>query len=540
MEEKKLSKINISNRRMIILATISIFLIVAIVFGYQIENYSAINIGWSTIIALLCGIIVIFICLYGLFHFFDFIKLKNNIKQEVSKTKTFMLVFGIIMLVYLFQFLVLYPGLFVFDSGWQYTMYKGYVSLTDQHPLLHTLLMGFVVDCIYQMTGNYNWGVAIYTILQMVICALSFSYMITYIYEKVRVRFVLILSTIFVSFHPTIVLQVMSATKDTWFMAFVILSIVLSLELFERPKEFLNSPTKCVSWIVSVLLMVIFRNNCIYALPALLFFLFIHIKKEKKRYVGIILILGTVFLLYKCVFVPNVIVEKTDAREMLSVPIQQLMRIYYTESADIEQEEKEIIENLIGEYGRERYDPKISDFPKAFLNMDYYKENQSEINGLYTDLVKRNLKLSMESFLENTCGFWYPLSKLTIMYDTEGYWVFIDHYYSIANSKLPVVYDFYKSFETYEFAEGKPLTMLFYAPATYFYIFFVMTAYAIDQNKKKFISVCTFILMLWCTYLLGPVALVRYTTYLFAMVPLYFVIIMEKEDKTINIDEKNM
>ena len=49
---KKLSKINISNRRMIILATISIFLIVAIVFGYQIENYSAINIGWSTIIAL--------------------------------------------------------------------------------------------------------------------------------------------------------------------------------------------------------------------------------------------------------------------------------------------------------------------------------------------------------------------------------------------------------------------------------------------------------------------------------------------------------
>ena len=540
MKEKKLAKINILTRRTIILTTVSIFITIAMVFGYQIENYSAINIGWSTIAVLLCGIIVTFICLYVLFYFFDFIKIKSSREKNFSKWKTFMLLFGIIMLVYLFQFLVLYPGLFVFDSGWQYNMYKGYVALTDQHPVLHTLLMGFVVDSIYQMTGNYNWGVAVYTILQMIICALSFSYMITYIYEKVRVRFVLILSLIFVAFHPTIVLQVMSATKDTWFMAFVILSIVLSLELFERPKEFLNSPTKCVSWIVSVLLMVIFRNNCIYALPFLLFFLFVRIKKERKRYVGIILILGTVFLLYKCVFVPNVIVEKTDAREMLSVPIQQLMRIYYTESADIEQEEKEIIENLIGEYGRERYDPKISDFPKAFLNMDYYKENQSEINGLYTDLVKRNFKLSIESFLESTCGFWYPLSKLTIMYDTEGYWVFIDHYYSIANSKLPVVYDFYKSFETYEFAEEKPLTMLFYAPATYFYIFFVLTAYAIDQNKKKFISVCTFILMLWCTYLLGPVALVRYTTYLFAMVPLYFVIIMEKEDKTINIDEINM
>lgn len=391
------------------------------------------------------------------------------------------------------------------------------------------------------MTGSFNAGVAVYTILQMIICALIFSYMITYIYEKIRVYPVLILSVLFISFHPTIILQVMSATKDTWFMAFFILSIVLSLELLEKPNVFLHKPINCFGWIMSIVLMVIFRNNCIYALPFLLLFLFLFIKREKKRFMCLALVFGIVFLLYKCVFVPNVITAKTDGREMLSVPIQQLMRIYNTETADIELEEREMIEKLIGERGREYYDPKISDWPKVQLDMDYYKDNSSKVNGMYIDLIKRNLKLSIESFLENTCGFWYPFSTLTISYNTEAYWVFTDYgWHSVVNSKFPLVYDFYKCFESYEFAEGKPLTMLFYAPATYFYIFCVMTAYAIEQKRKTFIAVFPFIVILWCTYLLGPVALVRYTTYLFTIVPLYFVVIMEKEERMISIDETNV
>lgn len=539
MKEKKLAKINISTRRTIILTTVSIFITIAMVFGYQIDKYSMIHVRFITVIALLAGIIMTFVSLYIIFYLFDFIKAKGNLKKELSKWKIFLLIFGIIIIVWFINFLALYPGLFVFDASWQWDMYQGKEPLSEHHPILHTLLMGYIVDWVYSATNSFNAGVAVYTMFQMVICALSFSYMITYVYEKIRSYPVLILSVLFISFHPTIILQVMSSTKDTCFLAFALLSMVLSLELIENPDLFLHKFTKCFGWVMSVTLMVIFRNNCIYALPFLLFFIFIFIKREKKRFMGIVLMFGILFLLYKCVFVPNVITAETDGREMLSVPVQQLMRIYNSENADIESEEREAIEKLIEENGRLYYDPKISDWPKAQLDMDYYRKNQAEVNGIYIDLIRRNFKLSVESFLENTCGFWYPFSKLAISYNTEAYWVFTDYgWYSVVNSKFPLVYDLYKHFESYKFAEGKPLTMLFYAPATYFYIFLVMAAYAIDKNKKKFITICAFILMLWCTYLLGPVALVRYTTYLFAMVPLYFVIIMEKEDKTINIDEK--
>lgn len=141
-KEIKIGRLNISNRRAVILTVVSAFLTIAIVFGYQIENYSMINIKWSTVVALLCGIIITFWCLCMIFYFFDFIKLKRNVEKNFSKGKTFLFIFGIIIIVYFLNFLALYPGLFVFDASWQWDMYKGNESLSEHHPILHTLLMG--------------------------------------------------------------------------------------------------------------------------------------------------------------------------------------------------------------------------------------------------------------------------------------------------------------------------------------------------------------------------------------------------------------
>lgn len=90
-ERKKLVKINISNRRMIILAAVSIFLTIAMVFGYQIDNYSMIYVRQITVITLLGGIIMTFIGLCIIFYLFDLIKVKHNFEKEFSKWKIFCL-----------------------------------------------------------------------------------------------------------------------------------------------------------------------------------------------------------------------------------------------------------------------------------------------------------------------------------------------------------------------------------------------------------------------------------------------------------------
>ena len=525
--------LNISTRRIIILSLVSVVLTMAMVFGYQIEHYSSLHIEGKTVVALSAGFVIIFLFMYGLFICFDQINFRGKKPEKVSAIKVFLIIWAVMLGLYFVSFLALYPGLFVFDAKWQYDMYKGVEAFTEHHPVLHTLIIGFLIDTVYQTTGNFNYGVVAYTVSQILICSAAFSYMLTYVYKKTKSVILIVLSGLFVSLHPALVLQVMSATKDTPFLAFLVLNIVLSLELLEDAKAFFKRPDKYILWVVSTVLMIIFRNNCLYAVPFLLILLFVFLKSNRKNYIVMVMVAMLFFGLYKAVLVPAVTTDKTDGREMLSVPIQQIMRIYHTEGADITEEEEECVEILFEEWGRVCYDPKISDYPKVVLDMEYYKEHQDEINDMYLSLVKRNFKMSVESFVENTCGYWYPFSRLAWTYQARGYWIITDFSaMTVADSKIPVIYDYYKGFENYNFASGNPIAMFLTAPATYFYLFIAFFAYVIEQKKKSFYAVFTFVFMLLCTYLLGPVALVRYTTYFYAMVPLYFVAINKQSEQT--------
>ena len=476
---------NTTPRRILILAVTAVLLACAMVFGYQIEKFSALHMKGITIAALVGMGFIIFLFLWAMFVFFDNIRIKQRTERQISGRKVFFLVFAILMFLYFISFLALYPGLFVFDAKWQYDMYTGVETFTEHHPVLHTLLMGYLIDTVYQMTGDFNWGVVVYTMLQIVVCSASFSYMITYTYKKIKSPVVMVVSILFVTVHPAMVLQVMSATKDTMFLAFLMLNLVLSLELAEGARLFLKNWVKSILWVISAVLMVIFRNNCLYAVPFLLILLFVFIKYERKRFIGLLVAVAALFLLYKGVLVPAVTTGNTDGREMLSVPIQQLMRIYHSVDSDITDEEILQIENLFSEFERACYDPKIADYPKVGLDMEYYEEHKAEINEMYLNLIKRNPKMSIESVVANTCGFWYPFSRLAWTYHGTGYWIVTDFSkLTEADSKIPLLYEYYKGFETYDFAGGKPITMLICAPATYFYIFFVMFAYVIEQKKK--------------------------------------------------------
>ena len=57
----------------------------------------------------------------------------------------------------------------------------------------------------------------------------------------------------------------------------------------------------------------------------------------------------------------------------------------------------------------------------------------------------------------------------------------------------------------------------------------ILLAYAIERKRIDHIPVFVFILALWLTYLLGPLAMVRYAIYLYGMVPLYPALVMSKE-----------
>ena len=520
---------NISKRRVVIVIMISFLLTLTTVFGYQIEHFSKLSLDAMGVVAWVFVFAITAILLGSVYSLFDKTKRVPAKEKNIKEWKIFVIAASCLLFIYVIQFLSVYPGLFVFDASWQYWMYTEN-TISEHHPIFHTVLLGFIVDTVCEITGAINHGAAAYTIFQVVICVVCIAYFITFIYGKLKRISGLVAMIIFFGFYPPIVLQVMSATKDTFFFVFFMVLICLTIDLVKNSGTFFKEPMKVILWILLMALVIILRNNCIYAIPFFAIAICVVIKKKKMLIGAMFVAILALIILYKYFIVAPFVTVTVDGREMYSVPAQQLMRIYNSEEANISEEEREVIDQLFIKDEKKMYHPKIADLAKGNLDMVYYEENSSLVNKTYLGLVMKNFKMSVESFLENTCGFWYPGCELTLYKDGKsGYWVVGCYDPVISNTKIKPLFEFYKLFEDSEFVTKNPITSLLFAPGTFFYIFVIMFGYIIERKQKEYIPILVFMFALWLTFLLGPVALVRYIMYFYAVIPLYFVMIYKRE-----------
>ena len=119
-----------------------------------------------------------------------FLKKKQNLQNIINKMEcaiskvdkkiTYPIIVIILLLVWLPVWLSIFPGAFSYDAYDEWMqIYTG--KITAHHPVLHVIFMGGLVEGMYQLTGNYNCGIAIYTVIQMVICACTFAYTIEFL-----------------------------------------------------------------------------------------------------------------------------------------------------------------------------------------------------------------------------------------------------------------------------------------------------------------------------------------------------------------------
>lgn len=564
LKEKKESKKFLKNMplsRMIILCILSFFISCTSVTGFQIDRFSCIKYPIPTFILIPVLCVPIFFVLYFLFIVLDkaedkfnreikgekIYTEKENTKKDSSENNTnkteinngytkkivdiplvvFLISFFGLGLVYLIFFFAFYPGLFVFDARTQYISFLNN-NMSEFHPLLHTVMLGKVIQVISSEPYSINHGVAVFVAIQLLFSISAFSTLTAYAVNKCKSISAFIISFLFFAFFPPIVWGSFSVTKDTYFCIFFIFSVIFSVSFCENPKKFFKSVYMPVLFGICITLMCIFRNNCIYAIPFLFLFLLIFVKDKKVLVLPIAGIFIFLFILYKGLFVPHFANSKPDGREMYSVPFQQLMKVYTDDSSRLDESDKAIIERLIPEEGR-KYIPGIADGPKSVADMNYYKENKKEVVGMYLRVFKNNPGKYIEAFLCLNCGFWYPGCELTLYPDgSKGYWPVTCFEPAVSNSRIPFILHINQALEESDFLRIYPVSSYIFAPGTFLWIFVFFFAYAIDRKKIKYIPFFAFILFYTMTFLLGPVALVRYVMYLFAILPLYFAVVVDK------------
>ena len=437
----------------------------------------------------------------------------------------FFVMTGLLIILWMPVLLALYPGLYAYDASWQYDMYcMGAVS--EHHPVIHTYIVGWIIDTVYTKTGMFNKAILVYTLLQELLMAVGCGFIFYEFHRRKSSTWMHILALAFFCLYPPFVIFVFTSTKDSLFAIAVADCVFLLLGMFEDVKAFWSKRANRVLFVVFALEVIILRNNSIYAVILTLPFIIVFVLRAREvrfKAIRTLAITAVIFLLYKYPFTNAVAVGGVSKAEMLSVPCQQIMRIFYYHGDELPAEEKALVDELFdrGHWGY-YFNPYIADASKGCLREETLNERFGEFRSLWFEWFKRYPGEYVDSFLENTYGFWYPWPIYVLQsLGGEGYTTISVIGPGEANTKIPALLEFFKLFENGDIVMGNGWVSWLFAPATFFYIAMAVAFYMLKSKRKALGIPFVYLGLLWLTYLLGPVAMVRYALYLYALVPVW-------------------
>ena len=516
-----------TDKRLIICASIiSILFALFEVVGYSINSYmnlSGIFENGNTIFKALIKFVGNFILIYSIIvAIFNFLSKKfivTNTQKEgkiFNKTiKSFFIIWAIIFIAWLPYFLTYYPGLTTSDSMAEIYQAIGRNSLSNHHPVLHILLISICIG-LGNLIKDYNLGVAIYSIVQMLILSSIFSFSIYYMSKRNAPRNIQIITLIFYALYPINALFSIIMWKDVLFAGIMLLFTISITEMCSNTERFLKSKYLNALFIITILLVILFRNNGLYVVALLLPFLLIAYKKYWKKILLIFVISILTTSIIKGPIFSLLNIEEGQVREALSVPMQQLARVEKYKSDSLTKNEQNLIHKYIqtDEIGT-IYNPVISDPIKNHFNSQNFSENKGEFISLWVGLFFKYPVEYIESFLCNSYGYWYPEASHWVANRTVE-----NNDIGIQNSpKFPT--EFIQRIDSLIEKRDLPIISMFFSIGFAFWIIVVFFMYSIYTKKYKQLLAYIPILILWLTTLASPVFCeYRYVYSMFTCIPI--------------------
>ena len=319
--------------------------------------------------------------------------------------------FAFILACYVPMFLIAFPGSFAYDVPYQLRqVVTG--AYSTHHPLLHTLLMGGLLQ-LGRALGDINIGAAVYTALQLALLAGCFALTCGSIARQSGTRAAK-RAAVFFALYPLHMVMAVNATKDVLFSGFFALTLAYLNEMNAEPNRGLAAKIAvCGS------LAIMLRNNMAYAALVWLALWALASRKKGRNAALAMLLALAVGLGGNAVLKRATNAEDGDVSEMLSWPIQQLARARLCDGDKLSDAEKEAIDELLPDEVWKAYDPTISDPVKFEFNTQAFRENPKKYIDVWLSVGKKCAGTYLDATLALTYPFFYPYSE----YRVSGYYV---------------------------------------------------------------------------------------------------------------------
>lgn len=417
--------------------------------------------------------------------------------------------FWLILACYVPMLLIAFPGSFAYDVPFQLEqVFTGQYS--THHPLLHTLVMGGLVRLGHAL-GRINLGAAAYTVLQMTALAACFASTCASVARQSGARAAKGCAAFF-ALYPLHMFMAVNATKDVLFSGLFVLTLTLAREALCMGA----SRRLLAALALSSAGMMLLRNNALYAVIVWLVLLVPLCGKGALR-VFIAVVLGVVL----CAGANGVMKRAAGAvdgsvSEMLSWPIQQLARARNLHGERLEGWEKQAVNELMPDGSWAKYLPTISDPVKFDFDAERLKADPGKYLKAYLSIGRKCPKAYFDALLMHTYSFFYPYSEYSVagyylqMGVSEEYYDWCDFERITQQSLAPKVL----SSLSWRFGAKGAMQIpvigyLFNMGAIVWAMLFFALREAYLGRKRGF--ACALLpVLLWGTFLLGPVMAGRY------------------------------
>ncbi len=431
----------------------------------------------------------------------------------------FFVVFVFIFLLWLPVWLAYWPGSLSHDGINQFNTYYDWVNDTH-HPLLHTLILGYLINLGIDMTidGSAAVGLAIYSVVQMVMLAAILAYACHWLRRVKAPLWARVCVTVLFATFPAFALWSFYAVKDVLFGGLVLLFVLQLIDVWNGGVETLKKPFRVVAFVLIAMFMMLMRNNGLYAVMLLFPFAVLLAKGRRIRIAIVLCGCIAAFLVSS-----SALIALTDATipckiEFLSIPLQQIGRTLQIHSEAINEDTSGVLETLYGDNPAHYYSPQLADPMKWAAFYDEVDDNLPDLMQLWVRLGVRYPITYLEAFGVQNLPYYLPGSPMLYNLSME----MIDglSYFPIeAHSYFPPLKAWYDEYDDSLAFWGLPGVRLLSDTAFYVWLCIAGIGFSLYIKQKQWIAGFVFLLAIWVTCLMGPVAIMRYMLGLFYTVP---------------------
>lgn len=492
----------------------SIIFAVFIIIGKSYNNIGTFNFDFENLPMNLLNLIMWIFIIYSLLKLCKFcinefetleIKIKGNRINNFFSKHIFIVSLIVIIGGWLIYIIAFYPTIMTIDGYNQLKQFFNIdniysdsvnliskdVLLTNHHPVLHTITLGGFLR-IGQLIGNDNFGLFLYTILQVLILATTLTYSIKYLKKAgVKNRFLYILLFIYI-FVPAFPFYAITATKDTIYTAFILLYIIEIHKFTNYARERKITKKEIISFVSIMILVCLMRNNGIYVVALSFLPVIFYSRKNIKRCLLIFAVVVSLYILYIFMLLPTFKISGTSAKEALSIPFQQTARYVKYYYMDVTKEESEKISKVLNyENLYKLYIPKSADPVKETYNKNASKEDLLNYFDIWIKQYKKHPNVYWDSFIEGNYGYFYPKISDTYLYTEDLSQPFVRKMINFLNSKYDVEFMNYTHnglgklrIDLIRFGKNFKYVPIVNV-AINNWVIIVLVAYCISNNKKN-------------------------------------------------------